>query len=218
MNKFLLTRKEIDDCTASIRSQGLVEHNLSCKNWDVANIMPHIGDGNILDMGCMDSYILQNAAKAGRNGLKHGIDLGYKPGAITPVAGVEFFTGDLMKCPFEDGRYQYVTCLSVIEHQVDFDKFAAECSRLLSSGGKLFVTFDYWTPKQPMPERELYGHNWMILDRNDVDGLIAACFRKNLKLDRPIDWTIQDQVINEKYCAPFKGIGYTFGILMFIRA
>ena len=63
MNKFLQNRKEIDDCTQILRDQGLIESILSCKNWDAANVLPYLRDGNILDMGSDGSIVLENAVR-----------------------------------------------------------------------------------------------------------------------------------------------------------
>ena len=217
MNRFLRTRKEIDDATASLAHRDLVPHNLSCKNWDVAYILAYMSDGNILDMGCMDSYILQNTVKAGFKGEKYGIDLGYKEGALKQYPEIKYSCQNLMKTNFESNFFDYITCLSVIEHEVDFEKFAIETSRLLKKNGKLFVTFDYWNPKVDTSNKVLYNLKWQVLDRKDVENFVEVCSRHNLVLDRPIDWTTQDTVINPAYCSPFPGISYTFGILMFIK-
>jgi 2-polyprenyl-3-methyl-5-hydroxy-6-metoxy-1,4-benzoquinol methylase len=48
---------------------------------------------------------------------------------------VQCLKADLMDPPFEDGKFDYITCLSVIEHEVDFNKLSVQCSRLLKSGG-----------------------------------------------------------------------------------
>jgi SAM-dependent methyltransferase len=223
MNGFLKTHQEINDCTAWLRKNGYVEHGLDCKNWDIFHVMPEIGDGNFLDMGAFGSYILYNVVKKNFKGLKYGVDLFYpdgyfmtKPGSTTQkLEGVECVKSDLMHTPFEDGLFKYITCLSVIEHEVDFSLFASECSRLLATGGKLFVTFDYWNPKV-VSSISMWGLSWTILDRNDAERLISICAEKGLVLDGDVDWTIQDAVINPKYYSP-DNVSYTFGMLTFIK-
>ena len=101
--------------------------------------------------------------------------------------------------------------MSVIEHGINFLKFAKECSRLLRPNGKLFITFDYWDPKIPRIS------DWIILDRNDVLFLIDVCASYGLKLNEPIDWTIQDKVINGAYYSSSPEIAYTFGMLVFLK-
>lgn len=228
LNCFLQTRAEINECTHTLKANNLVEHALECKNWDLAKIVPYLGDGNVLDMGCIGSHILDNVARLKLNGLKYGVDLLFKPEDLDDspgswnnpsspkVPGCKFFKGDLMHTPFNDGEFQYVACLSVIEHNVDFNLLAAECARLLSTGGKLFLTYDYWDPKVNTEAIKLYDLNWNILDKNDVLSLVEACTKNGLKLSGPIDWTTQDQVINPNYNSP-ANVSYTFGILMFIK-
>lgn len=214
MNHFLKSRQEINDCTQTIRKNGWVEHGLDCKNFDIAEIVPYLTDGDILDMGADGSFILHNAVKLGLKGRKVGVDL-------LPVAEhnraetVEYYTSDLMYTPFEDGSFDFVSCLSVIEHEVDFGKFAQEVARLLQPGGKAFVSFDYWNPKVDTSEKRLYGLKWNILDRSEAEELIVDCAMNGLKMTSEMDWTTQDAVINPKYCAPFPDVAYTFGIMMF---
>ena len=222
-NRFLQTIQEIDECTQLIKKNGWVEHGLSCKNWDIAQVMPFLGDGNYLDMGSMGSSMLYNVVAMKYEGLKYGIDLGYPDGyTLTsppdyqkPTEGVKCFNGDLMHTPFEDGMFKYITCLSTIEHEVDFNEFARECSRLLTTGGKMFVTFDYWNPK--VGEGLVWGGlKWNILDKKGVIELISACEKHDLILDEDIDWTTKDTVINPAYCSG-GAVSYTFGILHFTK-
>lgn len=226
LNCFLKTKQEIENCTLFIKQNSLVEHAIDCKNWDIAMIVPYLSDGNILDMGCIGSHILHNVSKLNLQGLKFGIDLMFKPEDIdesagswnninTPkVSGCRFFQGDLMNTGFESNIFNYITCLSVIEHSVDFQMLAKECSRLLTKGGKLFITFDYWTPKPHTEEMKLYDLEWNILDGDSVVSLVKSCSDAGLKVTSDIDWATQDTVINPSYCSP-SNVSYTFGILMF---
>lgn len=215
LNCFLLTRAEIDQYTSMLVQNGLTSHGMICKNFDIAKIIPHIGDGNILDMGSAGSHILENVLKLGRQGLKYGIDLSYPDGYESPHEGLKFFRGDLMKTEFEDGLFDYLTCLSVIEHEVDFDLLAKECSRLLKSGGKLFITFDYWEPKVDTTDvgTALYGLRWNILDKSDVLNLIKTLSDNGLEMEGDMDWTTMYTVINSKFFAAYNK-AYTFGIIM----
>lgn len=223
MNKFLQSHAEITECTNIIRKNGWVEHGLDCKNWDIVQVMPFLGDGDFLDMGSYGSSMLYNVVKAGYKGLKYGIDLAYPEGYVltsppdykTPTEGVECFNGDLMKTPFTDGQFKYITCLSTIEHEVDFNVFALEVSRLLETDGRAFVTFDYWNPKVG-EELSWGGLKWNILDKSQVEELISVCATKGLILDGVVDWTIRDQVINPHYCSG-GAVSYTFGVLHFVK-
>lgn len=219
MNHFLKKREDIDACTNLIRLQGLIEHGISAKNFDICNIVPLLTDGDILDMGSSGgSCILENAVLRKLTGRKIGIDLEYTETTKSPIPEIELIKADLMSTPFEAGTFSFITCLSVIEHQVDFDKLAKECARLLKPGGKLFITFDYWPEKVNTTGLKLYDLEWSILSRDEAMALINACERIGLKISSTVDWTVMDAVINPEYCSPFTGIRYTFGIFEFVKS
>jgi SAM-dependent methyltransferase len=209
--EILKRRAEIDECTRILHRHGFVSHGLTCKDWDLAHILPEVGDGNFLDMGSSDSYILRNLSIKKICGELHGIDL-REPDA--PVKGVKYTVGDLMDTKFPNNHFKNITCLSVIEHEVDFNKFARETSRLLQDKGKLFVTFDYWEPKI-IPPIKMYDLKWQPLDMHAVKELIAKCENHNLYPIQDMDWTIGDAVITYDYYSPHPAVDYTFGLVTF---
>lgn len=208
---FLKSRADVETCTDHLHRNGYVSHLFACKDWDLAHIIPEIGDGNFLDMGSSESFVLKNVMLKDTRGDKYGIDL--RPPDF-PLYGVRYLVGDLMDVPVPDGHFKYLTCLSVIEHQVDFRRFASEASRLLTTGGKLFVTFDYWEPRVT-PRKKLYGLAWQPLDREAMDDFVSECQRAGLSLVDGVDDRLGDAVIREGYFSPEKGVRYTFGLLTF---
>ena len=207
--------EEIHTCTDFLRANSLIEHGISCKNFDLANIVPRLTDGNILDMGSSGgSCILENAVRRKLTGRKVGVDLEYTDATVSPE-GIELIKGDLMSTPFNQHSFDFITCLSVIEHGVDFNQLAKECARLLVREGKLFITFDYWPEKVNTEGLQLYGLPWNILSRDEAMALITACQLHGLHITSEIDWTVMDAVINPQYCSPFPGISYTFGLFEF---
>jgi hypothetical protein len=209
--KFLLSRAEVRASTAFLKSHGYVSHRLACKDWDLANVLKDIGDGNLLDMGSSDSFLLKNVKLKGVKGNLYGIDL-QRPDV--QVDGVTYVIGDLARTEFADGAFRNVTCLSVIEYDINFEAFARESSRLLCSGGRLYVTFDYWTPKV-IPRLRLFDRPWNILDRKDVQRLIEVCRQCNLALAGDVDWSLRKPVIAPDYHSPDPSLAYTFGMLAF---
>lgn len=210
--RFLRSRAEVDECSRLLDERGLIHHRLHCKDWDLAHIVPRLTDGNLLDMGSSDSYLLANAVARGTKGLKVGIDL-QAPQQYFP--GVAYMAGDLMQTNLPGGMFRDITCLSVIEHGVDFAKLASEIARLLMPGGTAYLTFDYWEPKVETRVK-LYGLEWNILCRDEVLVLVSVFARHGLKLEGNIDWTLGERVIREDYCAPpGSGMEYTFGLLSF---
>jgi len=209
MNNFLQNRTEIDNCVNAINKVRLVQHGCWLKNWDIANVIPLLTDGNLLDMGAFCSWVLHNAVKLGITGVKWGIDL-------TPITdrqpGCFYWQCDLCETIFRDGHFQNITCLSVIEHGVDFVKFLTEASRLLKVGGHLYLTFDYWEPKWHHAIKD-----WNILDRSDVEGLIATAKALHLEITSPVDWKTSEAPIHGSDYYPVNGVDYTFGSLAFVR-
>ena len=216
MNGFLKTREEADSCTTYLKDNGLVSHVFTCKDFDIANICKELKDGDLCDLGSNGSYLLHNAVKLIK-GRKCGIDLGV-PEYANELKVVEYLQGDLMNTPYEDNSFDTLTCLSVIEHEVDYVKLAIECSRLLRKSGSLYITFDYWNPKVDTTDvgTKLYGLTWNILDNRDVNSLVTALKDEELVLTSDIDWEIKDKVINPQFYSPY-GRKYTFGILNFVK-
>lgn len=213
MNKILQTRKEVDRCTVWLKSNGLISHAFTCKDFDIANICQELKDGDLLDMGSNGSFLLPNAVKLGIKGRKCGIDLGNPE---YDLEGIEYVKGDLMKTPYEDYSFDIITCLSVIEHQVDYSMLAKECNRLLRIGGKLYITFDYWEPKVDTTGIKLYDLNWNILDKSDAELLVRDLTDNGFKQTSDMDWTTKEAVINPSFCAPY-GKSYSFAIMSFTK-
>ena len=211
MCKILKTQKEIEECSRFLHQRGFESHGLKCKDWDLATIIPEIIEGNFLDMGSSDSFILKNLILKKISGELHGIDL-REP--INPLRGVKYSMGDLLNTKFPDNYFKNITCLSVIEHEVDFHRFAVEASRLLKIGGKLFVTFDYWNPKV-ISQIKLYDLSWQPLDKQLVVDLITECKSQSLYPVQDMDWTMGDAVINKNNYSPDPSTSYTFGIVTF---
>lgn len=221
MNNFLLTRRQIDESTKYLEDNNLITSGISAKNWEAVQVLPLLKDGNILDMGSSGGIILDNARVLKLKGSKAGIDLAYE-NDIQDIGGeiglsIELFKGDLMRCPFETESFDTISCLSVVEHDVKYDKIAKEVGRLLRTNGNAYISFDYWTPKPATSKTKLYSLDWNILDKEDVIELVKQFSLNGLELTSEINWITQDAVINDKYCSPVQGVSYTFGILNFIK-
>ena len=208
MCKFLKSRAEVEQCTRFLRRHGYVSHSLPCKDWDLAHIVPDIGDGDVLDMGSSESYLLKNLSLERREGRLWGIDL-REPDV--PVVGARYQVGDLMETGLPTGAFDYLTCLSVIEHAVDFVRFAREASRLLADRGRLYVTFDYWEPRVT-PATKLYGFDWQPLDAEALRQFTNACAAEGLFPVDETDWSLGDAVICDGYYSPRPEVSYTFGL------
>jgi SAM-dependent methyltransferase len=214
MCEFLKSRADVAEATEFLTARGLVPHALECKNWDLAHVMADVPDGDFLDMGSSESYILHNVTRKGISGDKFGIDL---RAPDHPVQGVRYSVGDIMKTGFNADAFQSITCLSVVEHNVDVRLLAPEIRRILKPGGKLYLTFDYWDPKISTAAvgTLLYGLPWFILDKAEAYNMIGIFNQSGLMLVEEPDWSAPEPVIREDYFAPLPGYRYTFGILTF---
>ena len=209
--KFMQSRTEIDACKEFLHRNHYVSHAVTCKDWDLALILPELGAGNFLDMGSSDSYVLKNLVRKRLAGERYGIDLRQPD---VPVRGVRYVVGDLMDTKLPASFFQNITCLSVVEHEVDFAAFMRETARLLVPTGRLFVTFDYWEPKA-VTNHKMYGLAWQPLDRVMAEALVAEAARHGLHLIQEMDWNLNEAVIREGYYSPDPKISYTFGLAVF---
>ncbi|MEK6879802.1 MAG: methyltransferase domain-containing protein, partial [Nanoarchaeota archaeon] len=125
-----------------------------------------------------------------------------------------YFIGDLMNTPFPDTEFQQICSLSVIEHEISYDRFAKEVSRLLKSGGDCFCSFDYAEPKIKTEGMKLFNLEWNILSKDDVIRLVSEMEKCGLRITSDIDWKLSEAVINPQYCSP-ADVSYTFCILHF---
>lgn len=218
MNFFLKTRSEIDHATKFMEDSRYVTSGISAKNWEILQVIPYMRDGNWLDMGSDGGVVLENLVAKKIKGNKVGIDLSYPDDVKSPQEEIILYKGDLMDNPyFPDKSFDFITCLSVLEHGVSFEKLAKEVSRLLTDGGHLFLSFDYWTPRPDTSKTKLYSLDWRILDQDDVINLVEIFKQNGLEITTDIDWKTQDAVINDTYCSPVQGVSYTFGIFHFIK-
>lgn len=212
MNFFLKSRTDIDNSTNFLEDNGLVQSGISAKNWEVTQVVPYMKDGNWCDLGADGGVVLENLVKKNIVGQKVGIDLAYVESGSRN--GIDYIKGDLMNVPLPDGYFNFITSLSVIEHEVNYERFAKEVSRLLQKDGELFVSFDYSPEKIDTSLTKLYSLSWNILSQADVLMLVDVCGQNGLKLVGEIDWATQDMVINPQYCSP-ANCSYTFGIFHF---
>ncbi|MBV9415031.1 MAG: class I SAM-dependent methyltransferase, partial [Solirubrobacterales bacterium] len=92
----------------------------------------------VLDAGCGSGRTLE---ELGRYGEVFGIEL--DPGAAEVARGRacgEVRIGRLEEMPWEDGHFDLITCLDVIEHTPDDRVTLRELRRVAQPGGFLLVT------------------------------------------------------------------------------
>lgn len=214
LNRFLQSRAEVNQCEDDIIRAGLKPHGLQCKCFDLRGIIPYLTDTPFLDLGAAGSFIVHNHVLLGYKSRRCAIDL-VDVAEHDRTSGVEYFKGSLMNTPFENESFSQITCLSVLEHQVEYKAFAEEVARLLKQGGDVFVSFDYAEPKIDTSKTKLFDLSWNILSKENAIEFCYEMQKVGLKITSEIDWTTNEWVINPAYCSPVADVSYTFGLFHF---
>jgi SAM-dependent methyltransferase len=95
----------------------------------VDKILPYIGAGSHLDIGCSRGYLLASSQAQGNKVF------GVEPNAA-------WVTQDVATCRTLDqvrGQWDTITCIHVFEHMIDPLGYAAEIVQLLKPGGRLVL-------------------------------------------------------------------------------
>jgi SAM-dependent methyltransferase len=170
------------------------------KNWDalgaVATVLDSCGtQARVLDAGSARySPVLPWLRLYGLSDLV-GVNLEF--GRPVQRDGVVFQYGDITDTGFPEGRFDAVTCMSVIEHGVPIEPFLAESARILAPGGVLVVSTDYDQDPPDTTGITMYGRPVRIFDPAQITDLVAAAERHGLHLmgelrlahtERPVHW------------------------------
>lgn len=143
----LRSEAEVEDALGRIRALGLDPHQDRPKNWDAFLAFSAIrrdprSDLAVVDLGtAVYGRVLQWLRAYGVRDL-HGCDRTFE----RPFRkhGIEFTPQDIQATNYPSARFDYATCLSVVEHGADPIRFFTEAARILKPGGTLLVSTDYW--------------------------------------------------------------------------
>jgi SAM-dependent methyltransferase len=198
-----------DAIVAEVRRLGLPPRKDSPKNWEALTALGQIletvpPDGAVLDAGGdLNSVILPWLFLYGYRDL-HAIDLIFSnPLQRGPI---RYHPGDLTRTPFPDGRFDAITCLSVIEHGVDPHAYFKEMYRLLKPGGLLVTTCDYWQDAIDTVGRLAYGTPIRVFTPEDIRRVIQTGEQYGFQLRGSIELACEEKVVT--WVA--HGLSYTF--------
>ncbi len=100
--------------------------------------LPKHSNLEILDVGCGAGNMIHHL---GQYGHVRGIEVDARPVKIAQSRGYDVRQADATRgMPFDDGTFDLVTALDVIEHVDDDGAILREARRVLKSGGHLLVT------------------------------------------------------------------------------
>jgi len=197
----LRSQSDYDTAIAECRRLKLPLHHDPPKNWDAlgaVSLVLHSVERNarVLDAGAARySPILPWLYLYGLRSLV-GVNLEFT--RTRSHGPVRYEPGDITAMAFADQSFDAMTCMSVIEHGVPLEPFAAEAARVLRPGGILVLSTDY--AKDPPDTAGLiaYGSPVKILGPGDVDELVAIASSQGLQLvgklrmdhpGRPLHWS-----------------------------
>lgn len=148
------------------------------KSWDVwktVSLLEEILDRDdpVLDLGAYASEVLCSLHRLGFRNLT-GIDLNPAVRTMPHGESVRWEQGDMMATRFADGSMAAITSISAIEHGVDLDALFREVSRLLRAGGVFVASTDYWPEKITTDGRRIYGLDWKIFSRAEIESLLTV--------------------------------------------
>jgi len=101
---------------------GIIINRLKCNN------------GNFLDMGCGEGYLLKDAEKIGFS--TYGVDIANN--ILNENSGCNFFKGSIFEANFPDNFFKVIYMDSVLEHIINPMETLSELKRILEPGGVIF--------------------------------------------------------------------------------
>jgi hypothetical protein len=199
-NTALRREAEVAETLVRLERLALPPHADRAKNWDAFRAFSFI-----LEQGAPGAAVLDmGSSKYGRvlgwlhlYGFRdlHGCDLVFDEPFT--CSSIEYSRQDIEATSYPSKRFDFVTCLSVIEHGVDPARFFREVARVLKPGGYLLLSTDYWeTPvlQEPLYD-DLYKSQVHVFSRAEVDGLVACAAAQGLELVDPLDATCDERVV-----------------------
>lgn len=196
----LRSKSEVTAAIQKITILGLPLHKDASKNWDSWRAFSFIREfggteSRVADMGCAHyGQLLYWLRSSGYKEL-FGCDKCFR-GAFER-GGVTFLPGNIENAPFSSQSFDFICCLSVIEHGVNCERFFLECARLLRPGGFLLISTDYWDK----PMRSWFSFDFLykckvkIFSRRQIELLVLTAKRVGFKLKGDLDLSCQDRVV-----------------------
>lgn len=175
------------------------------KSWDVLRTTEFLErslpkTARVLDIGAYSSEILPVLHRLGFSRLT-GIDLNPEIGKMPYAESIRYQMGNFLQAPFADHSFEVVTAISVIEHGFDGPGLLREMSRLLAPGGTFVASYDYWPDKIDTGGTRLFGMDWLIFSRREIESFLQQAKAFGLESDgavaldageRTIHWADRD--------------------------
>lgn len=127
-------------------------------------------DAEILDAGCGSGRELQDLAAYGN---VHGIELDPDAAAYAASRAVgEVQVGRVEELPWEDGKFDLITCLDVLEHVPDDRGAMVELRRVSKPGGWLLATVPAYPSLWSLHDKA--NHHYRRYSRRSLQSVLAS--------------------------------------------
>lgn len=209
--KTLQTRGEYRRAVDEVRSLGLHPHQDLPKNWDALSALKTIlgqtdPRSRILDAGGdRSSPLIEWLYLYGYEDL-HVQNIDFDEGFRRDV--IRYQEADFTRSGFAASSVDAITCLSVIEHGVDIDTALEEFHRILSPGGLLIISTDYWPDKKDTRGKgtEFGGsrQTWEIFDREEIGNVLGTSESVGFRTPEEPDLSVDEETVE------WKDESYTF--------
>jgi SAM-dependent methyltransferase len=216
-NGVLKTREQLYGVLLQVRELDLPLCEDLAKNWDSLAALDSIlrrvpKSGDILDAGAeMYSVILPWLASYGYKNLI-GINLSFN--SVTRRGAIAYEHGDITCTRFQDGFFDAITCLSVIEHGVNLQAYFAEAFRILKPGGILITSTDYYQTAIDTRGQIAFGVPIHIFNEKEIIRALETARKAGFELTGQIDLSTEEKVVTwDEY-----GLSYTFIIITHRKA
>ena len=211
-NGVLKERKEWDSAVKRIKKAGLFPPYDQPKTWDCLAAL-----GSILVRTNTDAVILDAGAEIYSTLLPWLYLFGYekllginKSFSISSQRGpIRYEYADITDTAYQDEVFDAISCLSVIEHGVDLEKYFCEMSRILKVGGVLITSADYFDTKINTDNMVAYGTPVKVFSKRDILDALSIAEKYDLKLTSSIDYSCKEKVIN------WERLGLEFTFIIF---
>jgi SAM-dependent methyltransferase/glycosyltransferase involved in cell wall biosynthesis len=213
-NAVLQTHRDVQTAVDQVEALNLPLAGHPAKNWDALGALDLIlrvanPSSHILDAGAEKySVILPWLSRYGFKNLL-GINLVFPETQRT--GNILYEKGDITHTKYDTSTFDVVTCLSVIEHGVDLEKFFREMFRVIKENGYLIVSTDYWETPINTEGQHAYGVPIKVFCASEIEQLINIARKFNFELTANLNLGCNQKAVN---WMPYD-LNYTFIMLSF---
>ena len=181
------------------------------KSWDVLQTadfaVKHVRRNEpVLDIGAFASEIPIILHRLGFSDVS-GVDLNPGVRRMPYADKIKYSVSDFLETPFASDSFTLITAISVIEHGFRPEKLFREIARLLKPAGYFVASFDFWPDKISTEGIQMFGMDWKIFSKGEVEELLRTARSYGLSPHGAIDLDVDQKPIK------FFDRSYTFAWL-----